>query len=321
MNGNIPAREITPRETFLSRRRLLQTLGIGASVAATGGVYAWLADPGPSPYRTSGRGPREGDGGGEAVSIADTLTPPETFTHYNNYYEFSTDKRDPALLAAGFKPRPWSVTVDGRVAKPRTLDLDQLLSLAPAEERVYRHRCVEGWSMVIPWLGFPLAALLKAAEPLAGAKFVAFTSLLDPARMPGQKSSVLRWPYVEGLRMEEAMHPLTLLSHGAYGEALLPQNGAPLHLVIPWKYGFKGAKAIVRITLVDTQPATTWNLYSPADYGFYSNVNPSITRPRFSQRFEDRLGETVDRRPTLAFNGYAEQVADLYRGMDLAKDY
>jgi sulfoxide reductase catalytic subunit YedY len=316
--GDIPSSEITPREHYFSRRTFLRAVGLGGSLAATAGLTGWLADPGPSPYQHTRAAADEADVSSESD---DSPTPRETVTHYNNYYEFSTDKAEVAELAKGFEPRPWTVQVDGLVRYPKTYGIDEFLKLAPAEERVYRHRCVEGWSMVVPWLGFSLAAVLKAAEPLSGAKYVAFTSLKDPARMPGQKGEVLMWPYVEGLRLDEAMHPLVLLAQGIYGEALLPQNGAPLRLVVPWKYGFKGIKAIVRISAVAEEPGTSWSRYAAREYGFYSNVNPLVRHPRWSQEFEERLGPVVDRRRTLMFNGYGEKVASLYAGMDLAKHF
>ncbi len=245
----------------------------------------------------------------------------EAITTYNNFYEFGWDKEDPARFAHTLKPRPWAVTIDGEVHKPQTVDLDQLTSWFPLEERVYRMRCVEAWSMVIPWLGFPLGELLKRVEPTGSAKYVAFTTLHDPEQMPGQRDSVLDWPYVEGLRLDEALHPLTLMAVGLYGRQLPNQNGAPLRLVVPWKYGFKGIKSIVRITLSREQPSTTWGLAIPEEYGFYANVNPAVPHPRWSQATEGRIGEGLERRPTLPFNGYAEQVAHLYSGMDLRKAY
>jgi sulfoxide reductase catalytic subunit YedY len=320
MTPPTPPDPITPQPTFLSRRTLLRTLGLSASLAATAALTRYLTDPGPSPYAHS-RALADTEDDPITPNPDDSPSPIDTITHYNNYYEFSTDKSDVADLARNFTPRPWTVQVDGLVKNPRTFDIDELLKLAPPEERIYRMRCVEGWSMVIPWLGFPLAALLKAADPLSDAKFIAFTSLKDPARMPGQNSDILRWPYVEGLRIDEALHPLTLLAHGLYGEPLAPPNGAPLRLVVPWKYGFKGIKAIVRITATATQPPTSWNRYARREYGFYANVNPEVRHPRWSQEFEERLGPTVDRRPTLLFNGYADQVASLYAGMDLVKNY
>jgi sulfoxide reductase catalytic subunit YedY len=240
-------------------------------------------------------------------------------THYNNYYEFSTDKEEPADLAKNFKTRPWNVTIDGDVKKKQVLDVDTILKFASPEERIYRHRCVEGWSIVVPWVGFSLSELIKRAEPLGKAKFVEFTTIYDPKQMPGQRRQVLEWPYVEGLRMDEAMHPLALLCSGMYGESLANQDGAPLRIVLPWKYGFKSAKAIVRIRFVENQPINTWNRSAPNEYGFYSNVNPNVDHPRWSQKTERRLGEFF-KRPTLMFNGY-DQVAGLYSGMDLKKDF
>jgi len=244
----------------------------------------------------------------------------EDITHYNNFYEFSTDKEGVAPAAAHFNAKGWQVSVEGLVRKPKVFDLDDLLKISPPEERIYRMRCVEAWSMVIPWVGFSLSKLLEAVEPLNEAKYVAFETLLDPKRMPGQRSHVLDWPYVEGLRMDEAMHPLTILASGIYGRALPPQDGAPLRLVVPWKYGFKGIKSIVKIKLVTTQPRTTWSEYAPNEYGFYANVNPHVDHPRWSQATEQRIGES-GRRSTLIFNGYAEQVGHLYAGMDLRANF
>ena len=249
---------------------------------------------------------------------ADAPTPFEDITHYNNYYEFGTDKTDPAKYAGSLKTRPWAVKVDGECKKPKTYDLDDLLKQNPPEERVYRHRCVEAWSMVMPWTGFPLAGILKRAEPTAKAKYVAFTTLLDPKQMPGQKTGVLPWPYVEGLRLDEAMHPLAFLVTGLYGKPLPNQDGAPLRLAVPWKYGYKSIKSIVRISLVADQPPTTWNTSAPDEYGFYSNVNPGVDHPRWSQAKERRIGELFKRK-TLMFNGYEKEVAGLYKGMDLEK--
>ncbi|PRP72150.1 mononuclear molybdenum enzyme YedY [Chromobacterium amazonense] len=240
-------------------------------------------------------------------------------TSYNNFYEFGTDKSDPAQNAGSLKTRPWSVLVDGEVAKPRRFAIEDLLKF-PLEERVYRLRCVEGWSMVIPWVGFPLASLLKQMNPTSRAKYVSFETLQRPSEMPGQRTSVLEWPYREGLRIDEAMHPLTILAVGLYGNVLPNQNGAPIRLVVPWKYGFKSIKSIVRIRLQETMPATSWNLANAHEYGFYSNVNPEVDHPRWSQASERRIGEFFKRK-TLPFNGYAEQVAGLYRGMDLRKNY
>ncbi|HET6345113.1 MAG TPA: protein-methionine-sulfoxide reductase catalytic subunit MsrP [Myxococcota bacterium] len=255
-----------------------------------------------------------------AYKLDDKTTSLDAATHYNNFYEFGTDKADPARNAGRLRTRPWTVRIEGEVAKPQTLDIDALLKAFPLEERVYRMRCVEAWSMVIPWAGFPLADLIKRVEPTSRAKYVAFTTLHDPEQMPGQRSSVLDWPYVEGLRIDEATHPLTLLAVGLYGQALPPQNGAPLRLVVPWKYGFKGIKSIVKIRLLAALPATSWNGMAPNEYGFFANVNPEVDHPRWSQAKERRIGE-LTRRPTLLFNGYAEQVAGLYSGMDLRKNF
>jgi sulfoxide reductase catalytic subunit YedY len=256
-------------------------------------------------------------------STSEKLTPLKDVTHYNNFYEFSTDKDGPAKLAGSFQPLPWSVSVEGLVQKPKTYDMDALLKLAPLEERIYRLRCVEGWSMVIPWTGFPLSALIKQVEPTSKAQFVEFTSVLRPDQMPGQKRSVLDWPYVEGLRLDEAMNPLAILAVGLYGETLPNQDGAPIRLVVPWKYGFKSAKSIVKIKFVDYMPQTAWNKAAPNEYGFYSNVNPQVDHPRWSQATERRLTgslfESFYKQPTLMFNGYGDQVANLYAGMDLRK--
>jgi sulfoxide reductase catalytic subunit YedY len=260
-----------------------------------------------------------------AVSGAVTMEKPTTYndvTTYNNFYEFGTDKADPSKNAHTLKPRPWSVSVEGEVKKPGTFDIDALLKLAPLEERIYRLRCVEGWSMVIPWVGWSLGELIKRAEPTGNAKFVEFVTLADKAQMPGLRSSVLDWPYVEGLRLDEAMHPLTLLAFGLYGEVLPNQNGAPLRLVVPWKYGFKSGKSIVKIRFVEKQPLTSWVAAASQEYGFYSNVNPSVDHPRWSQASERRIGEDgvfQKKRPTLLFNGYEAQVGQLYAGMDLKK--
>jgi sulfoxide reductase catalytic subunit YedY len=250
--------------------------------------------------------------------IGEEPTSLQDITHYNNFYEFSTDKQGVADAAAGFNTAGWRVAVGGLVSDPMTFDLDDLKKVAPTEERIYRMRCVEAWSMVIPWNGFSLGKLLAKVRPLSSAKYVAFETLNDPQRMPGQQESVLNWPYVEGLRIDEAMHPLTILATGIYDQALPPQDGAPVRLVVPWKYGFKGIKSIVKITLVADQPPTTWSAYAPPEYGFYANVNPNVDHPRWSQATENRIGE-YGRRPTLMFNGYAEQVASLYSGMDLTQ--
>ena len=262
-------------------------------------------------------------GAGRQSTAGFTVDEPRTsfqdITHYNNFYEFSLDKESVADAATGFITRPWQVSVGGLCRKPGVFDLDDLFKIAPAEERVYRMRCVEAWSMVIPWDGFSLSMLLDRVQPLSDAKYVAFQTLLDPARMPNQNSDVLQWPYVEGLRMDEAMHPLTILAGGIYGKRLPPQDGAPVRLVVPWKYGFKGAKSIVKIELRSEQPPTTWNIAAPNEYGFYANVNPNVDHPRWSQASEQRIG--VGRRDTLMFNGYAEEVASLYAGMDLRANF
>ncbi|HKR59128.1 MAG TPA: protein-methionine-sulfoxide reductase catalytic subunit MsrP, partial [Pyrinomonadaceae bacterium] len=252
---------------------------------------------------------------GKGFAVSDPLTPLAEITNYNNFYEFSTSKGGVALAARGFVTRPWSIAVEGLVNKPQSFDLEQLLKF-PLEERIYRLRCVEGWSMVIPWIGFPLAKLLEMVEPTSAAKYVAFQTLFDPQRMPNQRTGVLDWPYVEGLRLDEAMHPLTILATGLYGEKLPPQDGAPIRLVVPWKYGFKSIKSVVKISLVAEEPPTTWNLQAPNEYGFYSNVNPNVSHPRWSQAKELRIGDYL-RRHTLMFNGYEDQVAHLYQGMDL----
>jgi len=254
-----------------------------------------------------------------AYKVDEPLTPYKDVTTYNNFYEFSTDKDGPAKLAQKFTTRPWTVQVDGLVQKPLTFSIEDLLKFS-LEERVYRLRCVEGWSMVIPWVGFSLNEILKRVQPMGSAKFVEFTTLLDPSRMPGQRYPVLQWPYVEGLRLDEAQHPLTLVALGLYGEVLPNQNGAPVRLVVPWKYGFKSAKSIVRIRLVEKMPVSSWMRASPNEYGFFSNVNPDVDHPRWSQARERRIGEFLKRK-TLPFNGYGEQVASLYAGLDLKKFY
>ncbi|HYO63403.1 MAG TPA: protein-methionine-sulfoxide reductase catalytic subunit MsrP [Pyrinomonadaceae bacterium] len=313
----IKSSEITDRKTYLNRRNFMRGAALVASTAATGYLYTKLLAPEPQVLRErraaagTQNAPRDWGLGPEepANTYAD-------ITNYNNFYEFDTDKQTVARLAKNFVTRPWSLAVEGLVNRPRVFDLDELLRLFPQEDRIYRLRCVEGWSMVIPWLGFPLASLLSLVEPQGAARYVAFETLHDPERMPGQRSSVLRWPYTEGLRLDEAMHPLTLVATGLYGEPLPGQNGAPLRLVVPWKYGFKSIKSIVRVRLVEQPPPTAWNLAAPNEYGFYSNVNPEVPHPRWSQARERRIGE-FGQRPTLLFNGYAEQVAHMYAGMDL----
>ena len=305
--SDIASSEITPERTYLDRRAFIAAAGAAAAAFAVPDVASALVRGGAG--RAARRAQRE-----------DKLTPFEDVTTYNNYYEFGTGKDDPARLARDFQPRPWTVEVGGEVARPARYDLDDLLRGLTVQERVYRLRCVEAWSMVIPWRGVPLRELLARLQPTPRARFVEFTTLLDPRRMPGQRSGVLAWPYVEGLRLDEAMHPLTLLATGLYNRDLPNQNGAPLRLIVPWKYGFKGIKAIVRIRLVREQPETTWALMAPGEYGFYANVNPEVDHPRWSQARERRIGEFL-RRPTLPFNGYADQVAQLYAGMDLARNF
>jgi sulfoxide reductase catalytic subunit YedY len=296
--------EITPRTLFEQRRLFLRAAGLtGAGLA----LPALAATKLPAVQKS-------------AFSTNEKQTPLMNIASYNNYYEFGTDKADPVENVGKFKTRPWSVRVEGLCAKPRTFAIEDLLKLAPIEERIYRLRCVEGWSMVIPWNGYSLSALLKQVEPQPAAKYVEFTTIADRATMPGLTLPVLDWPYTEGLRMDEAMHPLTLLTLGLYGEELLAQNGAPVRVVIPWKYGFKSAKSLVKIRLTDKQPATAWNKAAANEYGFYSNVNPEVDHPRWSQATERRLGE-FSKRKTLMFNGYADQVAQLYNGMDLRKFY
>ena len=311
--GEFKSGEITPYDTYLNRRAFI----FGAATAfALGPGGANAAPPAGQPLKATPN---------PAYKVEDPPTPVKDVTTYNNFYEFGVNKEDPARLAQTLKPRPWSVRVDGLALKPQTFDIDDILKMAPLEERVYSLRCVEAWSMVIPWIGFPLATLLKRVEPTGQAKYVEFTTLLDPEQFPGQKKGLfniasLDWPYTEGLRLDEALHPLTLLTVGLYGQVLPNQNGAPLRVVIPWKYGFKSAKSIVRIRLTDTEPKTAWNKSAPQEYGFYSNVNPAVDHPRWSQATERRIGE-FRRRKTLMFNGYADQVGSLYTGMDLKKLY
>ena len=324
MPDKIPASEITPPGAYFNRRTFIRAGVAAATMVATGLVYRRLNRVS---TKTAVTPKLEGlvtlpatVVAGEGFRTTEKMTSLEDITHYNNFYEFSTDKGEVAGAAANFDTKGWRVSVEGLAHKPKVFEIDELLKLSPAEERVYRMRCVEGWSMVIPWAGFPLSKLLEQVEPTSDAKYVAFETLKDSARMPGQRSAILKWPYVEGLRLDEAMHPLTLLVSGLYGRALPPQDGAPIRLVVPWKYGFKGIKSIVRIRLVASKPPTSWNLYAPDEYGFYANVNPTVDHPRWSQATEQRIGES-GRRPTLMFNGYAEQVAGLYSGMDLRKSF
>ncbi len=296
----IAGSEITDESVYLDRRRFLGRVGLaGLGLALPGSLWA-----GGPPWAPQG----------------DELTPLEDVLTYNNFYEFGTGKEDPVKHAHTLRPRPWTVAVEGEVHEPGTFGIEELWRRFPPEERVYRLRCVEAWSMVIPWLGFSLRDLLNVVRPTSHARYVEFTTLLDPEQMPGQRRGILPWPYVEGLRLDEAMHPLTILALGLYGKALPNQNGAPVRLVVPWKYGFKSIKSIVQIRLVREPPTTTWNAVAPREYGFYANVNPTVDHPRWSQARERRIGE-LRKRPTLMFNGYADQVASLYSGMDLSRNY
>jgi sulfoxide reductase catalytic subunit YedY len=321
----IKSSEITDKKVYLNRRLFMRGAALASTAVATGLLYRKLNSPPAEKPKgetlvTVANSAAE-DRARQGFTVNEKLTSIEDITNYNNFYEFSTDKQSVASEARGFVTKPWTVTVGGLVNKPTTFGLEELLKF-PQEERIYRLRCVERWSMVIPWVGFPLAALLEKVEPSSEAKYVAFQTLFDPKRMPNQSSGVLDWPYVEGLRLDEAMHPLTILATGLYGETLPPQDGAPLRVVVPWKYGYKSIKSIVKITLVAEEPPTTWNIQAPNEYGFYSNVNPNVSHPRWSQAQEHRIGEsTFSSRNTLLFNGYAEQVAHLYEGMDLRKYY
>jgi len=312
---SIPSSEITPKSTYLNRRSFLAGAAIAGAAAVTGIAFRDLADP----AQTAEANAKIDGLQKSPFDTTEKVTPYKDVTNYNNFYEFSTDKYEPAGLAKNFKTRPWTVTIDGLVKKKQVLDVDTIIKMAAPEERIYRHRCVEGWSIVVPWVGFSLSELIKRADPLPKAKYVEFTTLYDPKQMPGQRVNVLAWPYLEGLRMDEAMHPLALLCFGMYGEVLPNQDGAPLRIVVPWKYGFKSAKSIVRIRFTDSQPLNTWQQSAPNEYGFYSNVNPNVDHPRWSQAKERRLGEFL-KRTTLMFNGY-DQVASLYSGMDLKRNF
>ena len=303
--------EITPRALYLRRREFIQAASVAAVAAAAafapGGADAQARIKLPNVQKSR-------------FSTTEAVTDYEDVTTYNNFYEFGDRKEDPAVIARRFVTKPWTIRVEGLVKKPATYSYDDLVKGLALEERIYRMRCVEGWSMVIPWVGIPLADIIKRLEPQPSAKFVVFETLYDPARMPGQRAPIIPYPYLEGLRMDEAMHPLTILAVGLYGETLQNQNGAPIRLVVPWKYGFKGIKSIVRIRLSDVAPRNTWQVSAPREYGFYANVNPAVSHPRWSQSTERRLGE-FRRRDTLMFNGYADQVASLYTGMDLRRDF
>ena len=305
--------EITPKQDYMNRRRFL-TAGAAGIAAGWGSLGAG------SPAQAAVAGTKLNVASKSPFSVDEKQTPYKDITHYNNYYEFGTAKEQPADRARYLQTSPWTVKVEGAVAKPQTFDIDTIMKMAPLEERVYRHRCVEAWSIVVPWIGFSLNNLIKQVEPTPKAKFVAFETLYNSKYMLPSALAGIQFPYVEGLRMDEAMHPLALLCVGLYGEVLPNQNGAPVRLVLPWKYGFKSIKSIVKIRFVEKEPPTTWNMSAPSEYGFYSNVNPQVDHPRWSQASERRLGE-FSKRKTLMFNGYGDQVASLYSGMDLKKNY
>jgi sulfoxide reductase catalytic subunit YedY len=323
--GDLKASEITPEKLYVARREFIKNAALfaatatgfgGGLVALTGGFGA----PKPARAKADASSLAEVTSNDPRFVVDEARTPFDDITTYNNFYEFGLGKADPAENASSLKTRPWTVSFEGEIKKPLGVDIDTLLKWFPLEERVYRMRCVEAWSMVIPWLGFPLGPLIERLQPTSRAKFVAFETLYRPAELIGQKRSVLDWPYVEALRIDEAMHPLALLAAGLYGQTLPNQNGAPLRLVVPWKYGFKGIKSIVKVKLVEFRPVTTWSSAGPSEYGFYANVNPTVDHPRWSQASERRIGE-LTRRPTLPFNGYADQVAGLYAGLDLRENY
>ncbi len=308
--------DITPKGLYLSRRKFIAAAAGMGALALGGERIAELLAPAET-VMAAGKLQYSKTNQYNTTEKQNTL---QDITHYNNFYEFSVDKEGPAQLAGSFHPQPWTVSVEGLVAKPQKYDFDSLLKVAPLEERIYRHRCVEGWSMVIPWIGFPLKAILDKAQPTSKAKFVEFTSVNRPSELPGQRRDVLDWPYTEGLRLDEAMNPLALVVVGLYGDVLPNQNGAPIRIHVPWKYGFKSAKSIVKIRFTDQQPPTSWNKANAHEYGFYSNVNPQVDHPRWSQAKERRIGEFF-KRETLMFNGYGDQVASLYKGMDLKANY
>ena len=305
--GDLTENDVTPQDVYLRRREFMSGL-IGGGLAVAAGATA------------SAQAPTGLKGLASPYSTRETPTGRADITGYNNFYEFGLDKEDPARNAGSLKTSPWTVRIDGHCNKPGAYDIGDFLRGNPLQQRIYRLRCVEGWSMVIPWLGVPLADLLKKYEPTSKAKYVAFETLYRPSEMPGQRRAVLDWPYREGLRIDEAMHPLTIMAVGLYGESLPNQNGAPMRLVVPWKYGFKSIKSVVRISFVEKQPRTAWNDSAPREYGFYSNVNPTVDHPRWSQATERRIGE-FRRRETLMFNGYGDRVAGMYRGLDLKKNF
>jgi len=318
--SDVPASEITPEPVYLNRRAFMAAAGgAAASILAAGALTSAMAC-GTDRGGAADTATSDGDVAQGAPNPPDKVNSYEDITTYNNYYEFGTDKEDPSQNAGSFRTRPWSITVDGLVKKPGKYALDDFVKGLTVQDRTYRMRCVEAWSMVIPWNGIPLRDIIARLEPLPSAKFVAFQTIYDPQQMPGQRRDVLQWPYVEGLRMDEATNPLTLFATGLYGKPLPNQDGAPIRLVTPWKYGFKGIKAIVKMTFVDRMPPTTWNIAAPDEYGFYANVNPTVDHPRWSQSSERRIGE-FRRRATLMFNGYGDQVAHMYAGMDLRKNF
>jgi len=324
--SKIQADEVTPPSVYFNRRSFMRAGAVVGTALGTAATYRWfnpiarmeLNQAAELDFVRGQLSAEELQGRGWRVNEASTAE--RKVLNYNNFYEFSTQKEGVAAVAANFKTENWTLTVEGMVQKPRTFTIDELHALIAPQERIYRMRCVEAWSMVIPWVGIPLSQLIDLVEPMSNAKYVSFETLLDPSRMPGQRTSVLEWPYIEGLRMDEAMNPLTLLATGLYGKALPPQDGAPIRLVVPWKYGFKGIKSIVKISFLADEPPTSWSRFAPSEYGFYANVNPKVDHPRWSQADEQRIGES-GRRKTLMFNGYEEQVADLYSSMDLRKFY
>jgi sulfoxide reductase catalytic subunit YedY len=309
--------DVTPKELYVRRREFIAAAGVTAAAVATGiGLMGTTEVDAQNPNAQKLTGLKK-----SPLSTDEKVNSYKDVTTYNNFYEFGLDKEDPSKYAHTLKPRPWSVVVDGQCAKPGTYNIEDIMKWAPLEERIYRHRCVEAWSIVVPWAGYPLSEFIKKFEPTSRAKYVQFKTLVDQKQMPGQTEPALNWPYVEGLRMDEAMHPLTLLGLGLYGEVLPNQNGAPIRLVVPWKYGFKSIKSIVRVSFIENEPVNTWKQQQASEYGFYANVNPSVPHPRWSQAKEQRFPGLFKDRPTLMFNGYGDQVAKMYDGMDLAKWY
>ena len=313
-NSDLTYADVTPKSVYLNRREVLRAMGIAAAVGLGGKLLSGAV----APKAAVAAGTKLNIASRSAFSTTEKPTSYQDVTHYNNYYEFGTDKGDPAKNANTLRTSPWTVSIEGEVKKPMKVSMDDILKIAPLEERIYRHRCVETWSIVVPWIGYSFSALANLVQPTEKAKFVAFETLYDKSQMPQARYGGIEFPYVEGLRLDEAMNPLTLLCVGMYGETLANQDGAPVRMVVPWKYGYKSIKSLVKIRFVKDQPPTTWNLYSANEYGFYSNVNPDVDHPRWSQATERRLGE-IFKRKTLMFNGYADQVASLYAGMDLKK--